>query len=241
MLVLVRRKVHATGKEDHTDHSLNTTQHTLNPSILQREINHIRQQQDAIQSDLAAIQRDSQMLWTETMASRERHRQQQEIIDKILRFLASVFSGDKLAAGTPNLESLGAVSPISGSSPVSTTKSNSVIPKSSNINQVAKPTSTGAKRQRLLIEDPRMDPALREQVMELITRQSTPPVMDAQRTARIDDLTKTTDAIASDIAWIEDTNNNNDSDADALLGFDDPVFPDPPGSDFDISKYIIEE
>lgn len=60
-------------------------------SVLQ-ELAALRMQQTALRSDLSAIQRDSQLLWSETLAARERHQQQQAIIDKILRFLASVFS-----------------------------------------------------------------------------------------------------------------------------------------------------
>lgn len=63
-------------------------------SIL-HEVAALRMQQTALRSDLSAIQRDSQLLWSETIAARERHQKQQAIIDKILRFLASVFSSDK--------------------------------------------------------------------------------------------------------------------------------------------------
>lgn len=60
-------------------------------SVLQ-ELAALRMQQAALRSDLSSIQRDSQLLWSETLVARERHQQQQAIIDKILRFLASVFS-----------------------------------------------------------------------------------------------------------------------------------------------------
>jgi hypothetical protein len=89
LLANVRRK--ATKEEDGTV--------TGNPegavSGLLQEVTALRMQQSALRSDLSSIQRDSQMLWSETLAARERHQQQQAIIDKILRFLASVFSPDK--------------------------------------------------------------------------------------------------------------------------------------------------
>ncbi|ORY96636.1 hypothetical protein BCR43DRAFT_492014 [Syncephalastrum racemosum] len=59
------------------------------------EITAIKKHQMSISSDLKGIQRDNQVLWQETMAARERHHRHQETIDKILRFLASVFSNDK--------------------------------------------------------------------------------------------------------------------------------------------------
>lgn len=59
------------------------------------EINSLRNQQEALRSDIASVQRENQMLWTETMAARERHLHQQQVIEKILRFLASIFASDK--------------------------------------------------------------------------------------------------------------------------------------------------
>lgn len=60
-----------------------------------KEIQALRHQQDALQSDISTVQRENQMLWTETMAARERHLQQQQVIEKILRFLASIFVSEK--------------------------------------------------------------------------------------------------------------------------------------------------
>lgn len=71
---------------------------------LRQELQFIHQQQQALRTDLASIQRDNQLLWNENLASRERHLQQQQVIDRILRFLASVFTADgKLLSGNgPN-------------------------------------------------------------------------------------------------------------------------------------------
>ncbi|KAI9263899.1 hypothetical protein EDC94DRAFT_517856 [Helicostylum pulchrum] len=59
------------------------------------EIQSIKKHQTNISTQLQNIQRDNQVLWQETMAARERHVRHQETIDKILRFLASVFSNSE--------------------------------------------------------------------------------------------------------------------------------------------------
>ncbi|KAJ3195405.1 stress-responsive transcription factor hsf1 [Irineochytrium annulatum] len=61
------------------------------------EISAIKRHQLAISTDLKAIQRENQVLWSESMALRERYQRQQDTIDKIVRFLASVFSSKKAA------------------------------------------------------------------------------------------------------------------------------------------------
>ncbi|CAG8637861.1 8988_t:CDS:2, partial [Ambispora gerdemannii] len=68
---------------------------------IMNEITSIKKHQMTISSDLKNIQRDNQVLWQETISARERHRRQQETIDKILRFLASVFSAEKKRAIVP--------------------------------------------------------------------------------------------------------------------------------------------
>jgi hypothetical protein len=49
----------------------------------------------SISNELKIVQSDNQILWQENMATKDRHNRHQETIDKILRFLASVFSSDK--------------------------------------------------------------------------------------------------------------------------------------------------
>ncbi|CAO3658166.1 unnamed protein product [Rhizopus microsporus] len=56
------------------------------------EIKSIKRHQMSISTQLQNIQRDNQILWQETVQARERHLRHQETIDKILQFLASVFS-----------------------------------------------------------------------------------------------------------------------------------------------------
>lgn len=105
LLLQVRRKV---GVKDEDNHSIvlsdgGSALNNQNVNIILQELASLRMQQVALRSDLSSLQRDSQVLWNEVLASRDRHQQQQEIIDKILRFLASVFSSEKLSSGTTNL------------------------------------------------------------------------------------------------------------------------------------------
>ncbi|KAI8990327.1 hypothetical protein BDB01DRAFT_687790, partial [Pilobolus umbonatus] len=55
------------------------------------EISAIKKHQMSISNELKNVQNDNQVLWQENIASRERYNRHQETIDKILRFLASVF------------------------------------------------------------------------------------------------------------------------------------------------------
>ncbi|KAI8647588.1 hypothetical protein BD408DRAFT_408190 [Parasitella parasitica] len=59
------------------------------------EIAAIKKHQMSISNELKNVQSDNQVLWQENIATRERHHRHQETIDKILRFLASVFSSEK--------------------------------------------------------------------------------------------------------------------------------------------------
>ncbi|KAJ3174349.1 stress-responsive transcription factor hsf1 [Geranomyces variabilis] len=67
-------------------------QSALDVGFIISEIAAIKRHQLSISSDLKNIQRENQVLWTESVAVRERHQRQQETIDKILRFLSSIFS-----------------------------------------------------------------------------------------------------------------------------------------------------
>jgi FtsZ-binding cell division protein ZapB len=59
------------------------------------EISAIKKHQTSISNELKNVQNDNEILWQENVASKERHIRHQETIDKILQFLASVFSSDK--------------------------------------------------------------------------------------------------------------------------------------------------
>ncbi|KAF9994453.1 stress-responsive transcription factor hsf1, partial [Modicella reniformis] len=95
LLFLVSRKKasNSNGDKDALTTDLN--------HILQ-EVTAIKRHQVVISTDLGSIERDHQALWQELIAAREKHQGQQDTIDKILRFLASVFSADKKRAIVPN-------------------------------------------------------------------------------------------------------------------------------------------
>ena len=46
-----------------------------------------------MQGELSSLQAESQRIWHENQLVRNRANQQQEVIDRIIRFLASMFSG----------------------------------------------------------------------------------------------------------------------------------------------------
>ncbi|KAG0055653.1 stress-responsive transcription factor hsf1 [Gryganskiella cystojenkinii] len=95
LLCLVSRKKASNGSDD-------KDALTMDLGHILSEVTAIKKHQVAISSDLKNIERDHQVLWQESVAARERHQRQQETIDKILRFLASVFSGEKKRAIVPN-------------------------------------------------------------------------------------------------------------------------------------------
>ncbi|KAF9974854.1 stress-responsive transcription factor hsf1 [Actinomortierella ambigua] len=95
LLCLVSRKKASSANED-------KDALTMDLGHILAEVAAIKKHQVAISADLRNIERDHQSLWQESIAARERHQRQQETIDKILRFLASVFSGDKKRAIVPN-------------------------------------------------------------------------------------------------------------------------------------------
>ncbi|KAL1916431.1 uncharacterized protein VTP21DRAFT_5622 [Calcarisporiella thermophila] len=84
LLCLVQRK----KGRDSDDRDPNTVdlQRILN------EIATIKKHQLLISSELQDIKKENQTLWRESLTTRERYKRQQDTIDKILRFLASVFS-----------------------------------------------------------------------------------------------------------------------------------------------------
>jgi len=102
LLLQVKRKVgkddNGVHGDDHRASALNSGQQQLSHgtySALLNEVQDLRYQQEAVRADISAVQRENQMLWNEAMASRERHLHQQQVIEKILRFLASIFVSEK--------------------------------------------------------------------------------------------------------------------------------------------------
>lgn len=62
----------------------------INVHSLLSELEKIKYSQMAISKDLLRVSKDNEMLWKENMLARERHRNQQDALEKIFRFLASV-------------------------------------------------------------------------------------------------------------------------------------------------------
>ncbi|KAG2202805.1 hypothetical protein INT46_009965 [Mucor plumbeus] len=87
LLLLVTRKKGRDPEEKETG--------TVDLHHILDEIAAIKKHQMSISNELKNVQTDNQVLWQENIASRERHHRHQETIDKILRFLASVFSSEK--------------------------------------------------------------------------------------------------------------------------------------------------
>ncbi|KAI8848385.1 hypothetical protein BC829DRAFT_218199 [Chytridium lagenaria] len=68
---------------------------SLDLSTVLHEMSAIKRHQFSISSDLKSIQRENQILWSETVGLRERYVRQQQMIDRIVRFLASVVSAER--------------------------------------------------------------------------------------------------------------------------------------------------
>lgn len=83
LLVNMKRK---TGKDEENG------SHDIKAII--DDLSSIKQQQLVIANELRSMQKDNQQLWAQHSEALERHNQQQEVINRILRFLASLFSTD---------------------------------------------------------------------------------------------------------------------------------------------------
>lgn len=222
LLINVRRKI---GKEETTGNSTGSNENIsslsssslvsdkiTNPENfittaknLRQELQFIHQQQTALRTDLLSLQRDNQLLWNENLASRERHLQQQQVIDRILRFLASVFTADGKLLNSSNIPGINA---------------NSLAALQTNL------TSSGSSKQPqrpLLIGGniPIEDDFLRRQVLELISgsngvttfpaveiheenSSSTNPKDFINFNHKIEDLESTTRGISTEIAAVDD-------------------------------------
>ena len=75
-----------------------TQQRNRNLKLVLDEIKLIRNHQVTISSEIKRLQQDNISLWAATTAAQQRYTHQQEMIDKILRFLATIFSNEKRAS-----------------------------------------------------------------------------------------------------------------------------------------------
>ncbi|KAI9033751.1 hypothetical protein CLU79DRAFT_692662 [Phycomyces nitens] len=72
---------------------------SINIATLVKDISAIRKHQTTISSDISTLHSDNEVLWKETLSSREKQQQHQDAIEKILQFLTTIFSNDKAAIG----------------------------------------------------------------------------------------------------------------------------------------------
>ena len=201
---------------------------------LRQELQFIHQQQNALRTDLMSLQHDNQLLWNENLASRERHLQQQQVIDRILRFLASVFTTDGKLLTSANISGLSA---------------NALSALQSNLTGTSSLSNANSKQQRQLLlgSISENDEELRRKVLELISgaEPDNPAVVldDNEKSSvdlikdpnhdnyisfnhKIQDLEATTRDISNDISIVEDELSSvlKASKAENESGFDDLDF-----------------
>ncbi|KAG8680333.1 stress-responsive transcription factor hsf1 [Ceratobasidium sp. 394] len=70
-------------------------------TILNSSLTAIKKHQTSLSTELKALQESNQHLWNEALAARDRHKKHQDTINKILKFLASVF-GNGATGATPS-------------------------------------------------------------------------------------------------------------------------------------------
>ncbi|KAF8599559.1 hypothetical protein BDV93DRAFT_449058, partial [Ceratobasidium sp. AG-I] len=73
----------------------------LDLTILASSLGAIKKHQTSLSTELKTLQESNQHLWNEALAARDRHKKHQDTINKILKFLASVF-GNGPAGATPS-------------------------------------------------------------------------------------------------------------------------------------------
>lgn len=70
---------------------------TVTLSTLAQDIDVLKKHQSNIDTELSDLHRDNEILWQETLNSREKYQRHQEAIEKILQFLTAIFANDNLA------------------------------------------------------------------------------------------------------------------------------------------------
>jgi hypothetical protein len=102
LLPLVKRKNHKTEEDHHYNNNNNScgnnvfaTESNFKGSDFANvlsELSAIRQAQRTITEELNSVKNANKILWQEQITQRQKHEKQQEVIDKILRFLSSVYN-----------------------------------------------------------------------------------------------------------------------------------------------------
>lgn len=94
----------ATGDDtQHTSHAVGPSSGTqssgpLDMTLLTSSLAAIKKHQTSLSAELKSLQDSNQHLWNEALAARDRHKKHQDTINKILKFLASVFGNGATAA-----------------------------------------------------------------------------------------------------------------------------------------------
>ncbi|GMM35854.1 stress-responsive transcription factor [Saccharomycopsis crataegensis] len=82
---IVRNKSVKNGRDDVEE---------LDVNLVVNELNKIKANQGLIADDLRRVRQDNSLLWQEVILARDRYNKQNETLNTILRFIASVFSGN---------------------------------------------------------------------------------------------------------------------------------------------------
>ena len=90
LLILVTRK----KKDKEGSNNGDGNDIAISLSSLVKQITSIRSHQQTITQDLHSLQQDNSILWQESLEAREKHQRHQEVIEKILQFLTTVFSSE---------------------------------------------------------------------------------------------------------------------------------------------------
>ncbi|CAE6385433.1 unnamed protein product [Rhizoctonia solani] len=86
---------HAIGPSTNTNQSSGP----MDMTVLTSSLSAIKKHQTSLSAELKSLQESNQHLWNEALAARDRHKKHQDTINKILKFLASVFGNG--ASGAP--------------------------------------------------------------------------------------------------------------------------------------------
>jgi heat shock transcription factor len=104
----------------------------IEPSQFLPQLSAIKQHQVRLSADLQSIQREQRLLWTETSSFNEKFTRQQETIEKILKFLASIYvyneSEDKAIVPKKRRLLLGEMPPVQYTQPDKSIESISPMP-----------------------------------------------------------------------------------------------------------------
>jgi len=163
------------------------------PSLLQ-EMSALRSQQAALRLDLNSLRQDNQLLFSETLSLRHQQAVQQGTLDKMLRFLASVFASDK---GLQAAAAAAGVSPASlAAAAASLTQSNPSCQEGS---------SSPMKRPSLMIEAG--PSALKRSRDPLIAEVL--PELDEYLNPRLDEALSTSEAMQQDLNQLDSLGLDN--------------------------------